>query len=92
MDPSRQGVPIECRSPRQRGPYSTPINSVGKRVTLSGKGDGLYRHAPIELAGVSRDDVVAGLRALIEAGCVVREEGGGLHPADDGEAPPLAAE
>ena len=26
MDPSWQGVPIGCRSPRQRGPYSTPIN------------------------------------------------------------------
>ena len=28
MDPSQQGVPIGCRSPRQRGPYSTPINSL----------------------------------------------------------------
>ena len=29
MDPSQQGVPIGCRSPRQRGPYSTPINKLG---------------------------------------------------------------
>ena len=27
MDPCQPGVPFGCRSPRQPGPYSTPINS-----------------------------------------------------------------
>ena len=33
----RQGVPIGCRSPPKRGPYSTPIHTHGTLVTYDGE-------------------------------------------------------
>lgn len=69
------------------------LTGEGKRVTLSGKKDGLHVHAPAELAGVARDAVLAQMRVMIAAGRIVRTGDGGLEPAaDDCEAPPLAAE
>ena len=67
------------------------MHGEGTRATVSGKKDELWAHKPAELAGVSRDAIRASLRRLIEAGRII-QDGDGLHPVDDVEAPPLAAE
>jgi hypothetical protein len=63
----------------------------GKRVTRSGKRDGLYELAPSELAGLARDLVRDTIAALVEAGRIAVEDGG-LYPAGAGEHLPDAAE
>ena len=64
----------------------------GTHVTVSGKRDELYRLASVALAGIARGAIRSRLTSMIDAGLVVREDGGGLRPADEGEAPLLAAE
>ncbi len=61
------------------------LTGAGKRVTRSGKRDGLYELAPPELAGMSRDLVRETIDALKDAGGIVMEDGD-LYPADDAEA------
>ena len=70
MDPSQQGVPIGCRSPRQRGPYSTPINIIG-HITF----DELRRD-------LTQTDMANGFANRIAFACVRRSKllprGGGV--------------
>lgn len=53
----------------------------GKRVTRSGKRDGLFELKPEELAGMTRVQVRDALDALAGAGRITMEDGG-LYPAD----------
>ena len=64
----------------------------GKRVTASGKKDGLHVYAPAELEGVSRDTIRHCLDTLMQDGRVVRAEDGSLTIADVLDGQPMAAE
>ena len=50
MDPLAKGVPFGSRSPRKRGPYSTPINNSDLILELYGPEAGAHARSSIGMA------------------------------------------